>query len=852
MILSRVRIIPQERYDLEDFIASQSSVRTDSKFWTKQFLSNSNYILKGFKLSGVGLTEAAMDVTEGTLINAASSSDFSWFVVDDATTSITISDGELTDGARNYVEIQLVTETNTPVTKAFWDPAANGGQGAEFNQEIDTMTDLAVQVVVSTGGFSGSSDSLPVGIIDVDGGGSITGIRDKRDLFYKLGTPSDPYNSFTFTSRQESDIDLILSGVAGTFELGEEVSFTSGATATVTQGGTTNIKVSIPSSDSFIPGDTVTGGTSSATGTLDQYQEEFIGADKDIDDFKEALNAVMTLIKEIHGKDFWYQQPNISLNSMWEVLGLSILVGATSSARFSWSGSDLVITDDNGTPLTTDVLAYLRTMSSTADLSFTRETIALADGEVVYVQLPVSGSRTYSGTGAGATNYQVVARGSMTEEGDLYWLAYREGTKLYVRGLGELEAGETRQISDETTSALQSFLGFDPETATSVPYTATPDSLIFSNLFTTASPLVDAISANTANLNFIGGLVTENVYEESIEIVDSITGPNQLLGPVVVDTIIQLPVDSRDGNSTFNYIVGDAVFEVFLNGQFITPLMTDTYIEVGTVGDPSNDIQIKRQLEVGDTLVFRSDTTGGFQQIGGGGGSATLQDAYNNGRTITTVTGQPIEISGPAAEKLLRIFGDIEVTGVIDPAGMTFSREGSDPLGNFDGIYVDSNGDLMYKKKDTGSGSAEVNLFESASGTGAAAKLEDVYDNNSGAPFSKATPIRIDSSGELQMIDPSNEDEVDAIVGVTAELIADSSSGAVTFKGRLKNVSTAITVGSPVYLSKLGMLTDTKPSEGVDGFVSGDFAVRLGTIIKNADNPSNKDLLVDIKVLAQL
>lgn len=852
MILSRVRIIPQERFDLEDFVASQSAARTDSKFWVKQFLSNENYILKGFKLSGLGLTEATLNVTAGTLINAASSSDFSWFVVDDLATTITITDGELTDGTRNYIELQLVTETNTPATRAFWDPAANGGGGAEFNQEIDTITDLAVQIVVTTGGFSGSVDKLPVGIIDVDGSGNITGIRDKRNLFFRLGTPGDPFNSFTFTDRQEPNIDLTLSSVTGIYTVGETVTFTSGATAIVTLGGTTNIKVNLPSSDSFFENDTVTGGSSGATGALDQYQEAFVGADKDIDDFKEALNAVMTLVKEIHGKDFWYQLPNTSISSIWEILGLSLLVGATSSSSFSWSGSDLVITDDNGVPLTTDILAYLRAMNSSADISFTRETISIADNEVVYVQLPTTGSRVYSGTGIAATNYQIVARGSMPDTGDLYWLAYREGTKLYVRGLGELEAGESRQISDETTSALQQFLGFNPETATSVPYTDIPDLGIFLNTFTTASPLVTAISTNTANLNDLGQLLSGNVYEERIEIVASITGPNELVGPVPIDTIINLPTDSRDGNSTFNYIVGDAVFEVFINGQFVTPLMDETYIEVGTIGNSSNDIQVKRSLEIGDIIVFRSDTTGGFQQIGGGGGSATMQDTYNNGRTITIASGQPIEITGPASEKLFRVFGDIEVTGVIDPAGLTFSRQGSDPLGNLDGFYVDSGGDILYKKKDTGSGSQEVNLFEAALGSGSSARLEDSYDNNSGAPLPKGTPIRIDISGELQMVDPSIESDVDAIVGVTAEAIADSSSGVVIFKGRLKDISTAITIGSPVYLSKLGILSSIKPSDGVDSFVSGDFAVRIGTIIKNSDNPSNKDLLIDIKVLAQL
>jgi hypothetical protein len=849
MILSRVKLNAQQRYDLEDFLASQSAARTDSKFWTKQFLSASNYILKGFSLSGLGLTEAVLTTENGTLINSQSTSDFSWFVIDEATTNITITDAELTNGLRNYVELQLVTESNTPATKAFWDPAASGGVGSEFNQEVDTITDLALNIIVTTGGFSTSPDSLPIGIIDVDGAGNITGIRDKRNLFFRLGTTSDPFYSFNFANRDfEPGIDLTISGVTGTFEAGEEVTFTSGATGTVITGGTTNIVINLLSSDAFIAGDTITGSISTATGTLVNYQESFTGADKDIDDVKDSLDAIMTLIKETHGRNVWYQKPATSIQAMWEVLGLSVLVGATTSAKFAWSGADLVITDESGTPINTDPIAYLRNFTNSADLAFSRETIAINDGQIVYVQLPASGSRTYTGLGSSATNYQVVDRGSVPDNGDTYWLAYREGTKLYVRGLGELEAGETRQVSDETTEAMALFLGFDPETASSVPYTATPDSIIFDNLYDTSSSLVTAISTNTANLNDLGEIIKNNVFEERIIVVDSGAGTNELNGPVAVDTIIDLPVDSRDGNATEFYIVGDGALEVFINGQFVSPLMDGTYQEVGTVGNPSNQIQIKQELAVGDTLVFRIDTAGAIKVIGGGGGLTTLQDAYNNGRSIVVASGQPMEITGPAGEKLLRVVGDVEFTGLVDPMGMTFTREATDPLGAKDGIYVDGNGDLIYKKNGAGS----VNLYEAGSGQAVSIALEDLYDNNSGTPLFKGTPIRINTAGTLDTIDVAIENEVDAIVGLTNQDIADGQSGTVVFKGRLKDISTAIIIGSPVYLSKSGIITADKPTEGSNGFLAGDFVVRIGTIIKNVDDPLKKDLLVDIKVLGQL
>jgi len=288
--------------------------------------------------------------------------------------------------------------------------------------------------------------------------------------------------------------------------------------------------------------------------------------------------------------------------------------------------------------------------------------------------------------------------------------------------------------------------------------------------------------------------------------------------------------------------VGEALLEVYLNGQFIFP-GTDTYLEVGPPGSFSSQIQIKRELTVRDDIQFRIDTTGGFIISGG-----SLNDAYLFGATITVLPATPVTITGPGGQKLFRVLGDMEVTGVIDPQGMTFTREGADPIVGFDGIYVDGSGDLIHRKD----GVASYNLTQAASGAGDSEKIDSDYANDSGAQINKGIPVRIDGTGKLETINPSNESEIDAMIGVTSEDIADSSSGGVTAMGRIKDITTAISVGSPVFLSKTGTLTTTKPSEGVGGFTSGDFIVRVGVVVQNNDNPSNKDLAVSLMIVGQL
>ena len=56
-ILSKMRILPQERWDLEDLNAMMSFLCADSKQRTKRFWSDGPYILSGFDvINTVGST----------------------------------------------------------------------------------------------------------------------------------------------------------------------------------------------------------------------------------------------------------------------------------------------------------------------------------------------------------------------------------------------------------------------------------------------------------------------------------------------------------------------------------------------------------------------------------------------------------------------------------------------------------------------------------------------------------------------------------------------------------------------------------------------------------------------------
>lgn len=469
MILERPKFYAQIRFDKEDLDTLFSGLKTDSNYKTKRLISANNKIVTGFEVSGIGLNQATVAMTGATFIIPQSTSDYSWFSAEVGASDIVITDSELTDNIRNYVELSLITSTGTPLTKAIWDPSANNGEGSEFNQQVDTVEYIEVQVDVRAGGFSGDPDKIPLCYIDVDVAGAITVIIDKRDMLFRLGTASDPTNTFSWITQQEPILSVILSGGAGTYQAGEIVTFASGATATVVTGGDFNITIKLINNDSLASGDALVGSDSGANRTVETVAHSFVGADLSITNYKDMFDALMSEIKVLKGTDFWYQSIGASISGAIKFIN-SIITQNSVAAKFGWTAGNLNITDNNGAPADADVVGLLRLFGSSQVLELTRQDgtggssqIAIADGEVMYITLPATGNATYTGIGAGALNYKVAAFASFVVNDFNYWLAFREGNKLFVRGLGELEIGEEIEIGDQVSVETLSYIGASDE-----------------------------------------------------------------------------------------------------------------------------------------------------------------------------------------------------------------------------------------------------------------------------------------------------------------------------------------------------------------------------------------------------
>ncbi len=345
-----------------------------------------------------------------------------------------------------------------------------------------------------------------------------------------------------------------------------------------------------------------------------------------------------------------------------------------------------------------------------------------------------------------------------------------------------------------------------------------------------------------------GKISTSNVYDEPLLVVAGAPADdNEITGPIVASTTFSIPLDSRNSNSVQKYINGAGFLEVYLNGQYLK--LDEDWEETGSVGDDVSTITILQDLVIGDCFIFRIDTDGGIFFSSGGGG-VTLQDAYDGNRTIATNLNQPVVINGAGGTKLLEINGNMKVTGVIDPKGMVFDLQASDPLQPTDnGLFVDLNGDLIQRR----GVSSDVNITQGATGQFSASQIETTFDNNSGGNIAQAVPVRIDSNGDIDTVDVSVESEADSVIGLVKDsIINDGNSGQVATDGRLKNISTSAVFGDAIYIDKAGALTNVKPSDGVAGFTTGDFVVKVGVIAKNRDNPLNKDIIINVKTVGQI
>ena len=178
--------------------------------------------------------------------------------------------------------------------------------------------------------------------------------------------------------------------------------------------------------------------------------------------------------------------------------------------------------------------------------------------------------------------------------------------------------------------------------------------------------------------------------------------------------------------------------------------------------------------------------------------------------------------------------------------GIVFQPQPSNPLPpSTQGLWINAGGDLIYQT------SAPINITQAVQAA-ASGYLGDTQMNQSGVDILHITPVRMSPAGSITIIDASIENHAFGTIGVTVGDILNGHSGIVVYMGRVADISTSAGYGSALFVSKTGGLTSTKPSNGIGGFNSGDWVIRIGTVIPSILTPGQKDLLVNVQLVGQL
>lgn len=260
-VLGRLLIGSQQRIDLPDFLALQSYVASDFKELIRSFVGDRGLILKGFEIidapQAINTAGVTIKVSDSVIYYPGSSAGSFFYGLPDGNALSAPLVPELRPGAINYVYLTLTTTGAAQDTRAFWDVDLNGGQGGEFNQDINTESVLVVQVGVSTSGFP--DGTVPVAIIEYSSVSTVEKITDARNMMFRLGTGGvspDSNATFQFPPLPESQ-----------YARNEPPS-------------------TIQTSASPSP---------------------FFGGDKNIQNLKDWMDAVMTKLLELSGTTYWYE-----------------------------------------------------------------------------------------------------------------------------------------------------------------------------------------------------------------------------------------------------------------------------------------------------------------------------------------------------------------------------------------------------------------------------------------------------------------------------------------------------------------------------------------------------------------
>jgi len=757
-----------------------------------------------------------------------------------------VSGGIDTDLPANIESLLGITDTSTE-----WG-FTNNFPGSQFQNAVERWSSLSEDdenlhedrnVLLSCSGnvsWDLSNETLDIGdpfVLTVPNesfdwyvnSGSVSGISDGDILYVTVNRSAQAWLNFSKTSNGSLPLDASNKNhYAIAYRLGDRIVFRNGY---VLQDGANTPFENLIDRDVHIRWDSVmnrvlaVGNISNIDGSSGQVQWDYPIKIRSLAGnlYYEVASGSVTLADEYVGYLDLDRDTDIGPHLLW-VNGSDTLASVGS---VSWTGSLSA-----GDWVKKKLLGYSKYYKiASVDNAWT----VTLDENVAEDSSPVTGEK--SQYALANPTLQTAHRQYVPE--DAFWLFYRDDlgsprTRIHVRDIGQILEGDmitpiawvyNEDLLTTEVSGIGSLMTLpnDSRDGDAPKYyrVGIGDMLVFANGVLLTSDRVDVTTQfmldsynSTTGECFVNASYNASLVRPGDWFTDALGRTN-------------LVKSKPTGTNSFKVAPGSLVDTGF--GGFV---YRHDYDEVGVTNSLSNQIELLRPFPAGVTFKFwiqpfsrpyaESSGTGVSGDVGGGGGAGTLQEAYDGGHVVNVAEGRPVTFNGAGISgKTFRVLGHMEVSGVVDPTGVTYDEVSSDPDPGKNTQWMNLGGDLI--QQDTIRGITHI-LTEQG-------KWKQSYQNTTGSVLNSGRIVVKDGSGKVKYA--SRDTELNSnVIGVLMQNIAHTATGFVQRSGWIESsifTTSCFTEGSfpsegvAVWLATNGQMTVTGPATG-----SGERAIKVG------------------------
>ena len=836
-VLQRVALYPQQRFDTPDARALEAFSQNDWNYFLRGMFSQKSMVITGFAVSNYAniftVPGVKLKLSDVSLIHPEAKTGASGFYVSAGNEKdVTLV---LNPASTNFVEMDLKSTPGVRDVRAFWDMGADAGKGSEFTDNVDTVINLDIEVTANVAGFSVGKISLYKIVTNAQG--LVVELTDCRPMMFRLGTGGSSPDAFA-----TAEFPAIPDATHAEFE----------NNVTSTEATPTNAP--------------------------------FYGGDKNIKSLKQWMDIIMTRMKQINSTSFWYQKPQNTLAGVYQNAALTLTSGGTWShlsgvpgylrlidgctmIRFGqnqsvlqpFSSFDLsqhrtlyVILSNDGSTISfraggdntsavipKDVTAVTSTtVTVEPDGNYVAEdgSLFIKGAEFEYdsyndltglflgvypdpTTLVEPGEIAFQGSRDGLGYYMTstperlpnVKNGVSLGVERVYWLAYYDNNETIVIKDSELIPGESVQVGDDTPDQVYQFIGS----------TSGADNFPVYNVQTIPN------GVNLTNAIAEAFKVLERpIYDEVVIDTGSIGWP--------INTIVYLPNNTKT-NSVASYTMGTDELVIYRDGVLLRK--TFDYQELS-----NNAIKILRAIYADSYIRFRIGNIGGSALTNGELDSDnSLQAAYNNGKLITSIPGEPVVINGTdAMDEVLRIEGRLVATSPIKTTGAEIVDSVTNPIpAGKTGLWVDTATKKLFFTKPDGTSLAISDSLEAL--TGDSSNFKRKMQNTSGATIPAGAAVYIKGTKQIGLAD-ADDPLKHRLFGFTTATVPNNGFVDVIYQGVVPMImaGTGIPSGTWLWLQTVpGSIADSSPG------VSGAYQVIVGQV-------DGDDLIIQIQTSGQL